>query len=192
MLTSDLTMSRAYVLLIVSSYDPASNRWQCFKSLSDPIDRLSIFNITVTLFTAGFSPFFEFLSSYGFNLCNCRVPFGLTQSLILVSDCLNCVWELSHFHFFNIDVKRWLVDFVLRRYTLPSEMVLDWQTLFILCVNYFMSVNWEIHRWLFTIFYFMQCLVSQTWHLLNWWDCSKSTHFIWRVSLIMMFISFLN
>lgn len=193
MLTSDLTMSRAYVLLfIVSSSDPASNRWQCFKSLSDPIDRLSIFNITVTLFTDGFSPLFKFLSAYGFNLCNCRVPFGLTQSLIVVNDCLNCVWELSHFHFFNIYGKRWLVDFVLWRYTLPSEIMLDWQTLFILCVNYFMSVNWEIQWWLFTIFYFMQSLVCQTWHLLNWWDCSKSTHFIWRVSLIMMFISFLN
>ena len=90
MLASDFTMSRAYILFKVSSCDSASNRWQCFKSLSDPIDRLSIFNITVTLFTAGFSPLFKFLSAYGFNLCNCRVPFGLTQSLIVI-DCLNCV-----------------------------------------------------------------------------------------------------
>jgi hypothetical protein len=143
MLAGDFTMRRAYLIFKVSSCDPTSDWWKCLKSLSDPINWFSIFNVTVTLVRpVTVPPFFKFLSAYSFDLCNCRISFWLSQSIIV--DCLNCVWELSHFHFFNIYAKRRLEYFILWRYTLPSEIVLDWETLFILCVNYLLSVNWEI------------------------------------------------
>ena len=198
MLTCDLTMSRTYVVFKVSSCNSTSKGWKCLESLSDPINRFIIFNVTVTLLAFFWLSvilprfFFKFFCSCSFDLCNLRVPFGFAQAKAIV-DCLNCVRKVSDLHFFNIYAKRRLVDFVLWRDTLPSRIWLDnWESLLIEWVHYLVSVNWKVLRWFFTIFYFMQCLMSQTWHLLNWWNCSLSWCFIRSISLIVMLTGFWN